>query len=98
LEAELFSELLTNSRRNDRKLAIEIGISQSIATRLRTKMEKERYIKKKTIISNCSNIEYNLLTLNFEIKGFRDTHLETIAIDIVGVVMIHCRIACDIRQ
>lgn len=99
LERKLLSELMKNSRRSDRELAKAIGVSQPTTTRLRTKLEKEGYIKEYTIIPNFSKIGYNIMALNFmkldpkitnkEIEGLRDTHPETIGRDPFGVVLIH---------
>ena len=99
LERKLISELLKNSRRSDRELAKAIGVSQPTTTRLRTKLEKEGYIKEYSIVPNFSKIGYSIMALNFvkldpkitnkEIDGFRDEHPGTIGRDPFGVVMIH---------
>ena len=97
-ERKLLSELMKNSRRSDRELAKAIGTSQPTTTRLRTKLEKEGYIKEYTIIPNFSKIGYTIMALNFlkldpkltknEIEGFRKTHPETIGRNPFGVVLI----------
>ena len=89
---------MKNSRRSDRELAKAIGASQPTTTRLRTKLEKEGYIKEYTIIPNFSKIGYTIMALNFmkldpkltknEIERFRKTHPETIGRDPFGVVLI----------
>ncbi len=99
LERKLLSELLKNSRRSDRELAKAIGVSQPTTTRLRTKLEKEGYIKEYTIIPNFHKIGYTIMALNFlkldpkvtmkDIEGFRDAHPETIGKNPFGVVLIH---------
>jgi DNA-binding Lrp family transcriptional regulator len=99
LERKLLSELMKNSRRSDRELAKAIGVSQPTTTRLRTKLEKEGFIKEYTIIPNFNKIGYNIMALNFmkldpkitnkEIEEFRDTHPETLGRDPFGVVLIH---------
>ena len=99
LEQKLLSELMKNSRRSDRELAKAIGVSQPTTTRLRTKLEKEGYIREYTIIPNFNKIGYSLMALNFlkldpkvtmkHIEGFRDTHPDTIGRDPFGVVLIH---------
>lgn len=99
LERKLLSELLKNSRRSDRELAKAIGVSQPTTTRLRTKLEKEGYIKEYTIIPHFHKIGYTIMALNFlkldpkvtmkDIAGFRDTHPETIGKNPFGVVLIH---------
>ncbi|HUT17086.1 MAG TPA: Lrp/AsnC family transcriptional regulator [Acidobacteriota bacterium] len=98
LERKLLSELIKNSRRSDRALAKAIGASQPTTTRLRTKLEKEEYIKEYTVIPNFSKIGYTIMALNFlkldpkltknEIEGFRKTHSETIGRDPFGVVLV----------
>ncbi|MBN1245835.1 Lrp/AsnC family transcriptional regulator [Candidatus Bathyarchaeota archaeon] len=98
LERKLLSELMKNSRRSDRELAKAIGVSQPTTTRLRTKLEKEGYIKEYTIIPNFSKIGYTIMALNFVkldpkltkngIEGFRNAHPETIGKDPFGVVLI----------
>jgi DNA-binding Lrp family transcriptional regulator len=99
MERKLISELLKNSRRSDRELAKAIGTSQPTTTRLRTKLEKEGYIREYTMVPNFSKIGYTIMALNFikldpkiterEIEGFRKTHPDTMGKDPFGVVLIH---------
>jgi DNA-binding Lrp family transcriptional regulator len=94
----LLSELMKNSRRSDRELAKTIGVSQPTTTRLRTKLEKEGYIKEYTILPNFNKIGYTIMALNFikldpkltdrEIEGFRKAHPDTMGKDPFGVVLI----------
>lgn len=65
VERKMLSELIKNSRRSDRELAKAIGISQPTATRIRTKLEKEGYIKEYTAIPNLSKTGFGLLALTF---------------------------------
>jgi Lrp/AsnC family transcriptional regulator for asnA, asnC and gidA len=65
LERKLISKLVKNSRRCDRELAKAISVSQPITTRLRTKLEKEGYLKEYTVIPNFSKIGYTIIALNF---------------------------------
>jgi DNA-binding Lrp family transcriptional regulator len=65
VEVKLISELMKNSRRSDRELAKSIGISQPTITRLRTKLEKERYIKEYTIIPDFAKLGYHLMAITF---------------------------------
>ncbi|MCW4018518.1 MAG: winged helix-turn-helix transcriptional regulator [Candidatus Bathyarchaeota archaeon] len=65
VERKMLSELIKNSRRSDRELAKAIGISQPTATRIRTKLEKEGYVKEYTTIPNLSKIGYAILALTF---------------------------------
>jgi DNA-binding Lrp family transcriptional regulator len=99
IERKLISELLKNSRRSDRELAKAIGTSQPTTTRLRTKLEKEGYIKEYTIIPNFSKIGYSIMAMNFikldpkitdnEIEGYRQKHPETMGKDPFGIILIH---------
>ncbi len=91
IERKMLSELVKNSRRSDRELAKAIGTSQPTATRIRTKLEKEGYIKEYTAIPNFCKVGYTILALNFikldlrltqtreELEAFRKKHYEAIA-------------------
>jgi DNA-binding Lrp family transcriptional regulator len=99
IERKLISELLKNSRRSDRELAKAIGTSQPTTTRLRTKLEKEGFIKEYTIIPNFSKIGYTIMAMNLiklnpkiteqEIEEFRSRHPDTMGKDPFGIVLIH---------
>jgi DNA-binding Lrp family transcriptional regulator len=99
IERKLISELLKNSRRSDRELAKAIGTSQPTTTRLRTKLEKEGFIREYTIIPNFGKIGYTIMSLNFlkldpklteqEIERFRQTHPDTMGKNQFGVVLIY---------
>jgi DNA-binding Lrp family transcriptional regulator len=99
IERKLISELLKNSRRSDRELAKAIGTSQPTTTRLRTKLEKEGFIKEYTIIPNFSKIGYTIMAMNFikldpkitehEIEEFRSKHPDTMGNAPFGIVLIH---------
>lgn len=65
LEVKLLSELVKNSRRSDRELAKAIGTSQPTATRIRTKLEKEGYVKEYTAIPDLVKIGYTIMALTF---------------------------------
>ena len=65
IEWKLLSELMKNSRRSDRELAKAIGASQPTSTRIRTKLEKEGYIKEYTIVPRFSKLGYHILALTF---------------------------------
>jgi DNA-binding Lrp family transcriptional regulator len=65
MERKLLSELMKNSRRSDRQLAKAIGASQPTTTRLRSRLEKEGYIKEYTIIPRFSKLGYHILALTF---------------------------------
>lgn len=97
-ERKLLAELIKNSRRSDRELAKAIGASQPTTTRLRSKLEKEGYIKEYTVIPNFSKIGYSIMALNFlkfdpklnqeQIEIFRNARPETIGKDPFGVILI----------
>lgn len=90
VERKMLSELIKHSRRSDRELAKAVGISQPTATRIRTKLEKEGYIKEYTTVPDFNKIGYALLSftlLKMDIKhslpsrdvaAFRKAHYETI--------------------
>jgi DNA-binding Lrp family transcriptional regulator len=65
IERKMLSELIKNSRRSDRELAKAIGTSQPTATRVRTKLEKEGYIKEYTAIPNLYKMGFSILALTF---------------------------------
>jgi DNA-binding Lrp family transcriptional regulator len=65
VELKLISELVKNSRRSDRDLAKTIGISQPTVTRLRTRLEKEGYIKEYTMIPDFAKLGYEILAITF---------------------------------
>jgi DNA-binding Lrp family transcriptional regulator len=71
LEKRMLAELLKNSRRSDRELAKAIGASQPTATRIRTKLEKDGFIKEYTAIPSLSRLGYSILAvvfLKFDVK------------------------------
>jgi DNA-binding Lrp family transcriptional regulator len=65
IERKMLSELIKNSRRSDRELAKAIGSSQPTATRIRTKLEKEGYIKEYTAIPNLYKMGFSILAMTF---------------------------------
>ena len=65
IERKMLSELIKNARRSDRELAKAIGTSQPTATRIRTKLEKEGFIKEYTTLPNFSKIGYAIMALTF---------------------------------
>jgi len=64
-ELKLISELLRGSRRSDRELAKATGLSQPTVSRLRTKLEKEGYIKEYTIIPDFEKLGYTIMAITF---------------------------------
>ena len=65
IERKMLAELVRNSRRSDRELAKAIGASQPTATRVRTKLEKEGYVREYTAIPDLSKAGFELLALTF---------------------------------
>jgi DNA-binding Lrp family transcriptional regulator len=61
VELRLISELMKNSRRSDRELAKVLGISQPTVTRIRTRLEKEGYIKEYTMIPDFRRLGYTIM-------------------------------------
>ena len=61
VELRLISELMKNSKRSDRELAKVLGMSQPTVTRIRTRLEKEGYIKEYTIIPDFSRLGYTIM-------------------------------------
>jgi DNA-binding Lrp family transcriptional regulator len=61
----MLSELIKNARRSDRELAKAIGTSQPTATRIRTKLEKEGFVKEYTTLPSFSKIGYAIMALTF---------------------------------
>jgi len=64
-ELKLIAELIKNSRRSDRELAKATGLSQPTVSRLRTKLEKEGYIKEYTAIPDFEKLGYELMGITF---------------------------------
>lgn len=62
---KLISELMGNSRRSDRELARILGTSQPTVTRIRTKLEKEGFIREYTMIPDFCRIGYKLIAITF---------------------------------
>ena len=60
---------MKNSRRSDRELAKATGSSQPTTTRLRTKLEKESYIREYMMIPNFSKIGYDIMALSYYENG-----------------------------
>jgi DNA-binding Lrp family transcriptional regulator len=63
IEWRILSELMKNARRSDRELARLIGTSQPTVTRVRTKLEKNGYIREYTVIPNFQKLGYQILAV-----------------------------------
>ena len=98
IERKMLSELVKKSRRSDRELAKAIGTSQPTATRIRSKLEKEGYVKEYTAILDFAKIGFTILAVNFlklelklsqsEVREFRRIHYEAIAKSPYAVVLV----------
>ena len=89
VERKMLSQLIKNSRRSDRELAKAIGTSQPTATRIRSKLEKEGYIKEYTMVPDFRKIGYSILSLTFmkldlktflppiDVGKFKEMHYKT---------------------
>jgi DNA-binding Lrp family transcriptional regulator len=100
IERKMLSELIKNSRRSDRELAKAIGTSQPTATRIRTKLEKEGYIKEYTAIPDLNKMGYSILALTFmkldikqslgnkEMPEFRRIHYEVLSKEPSAIMLI----------
>jgi DNA-binding Lrp family transcriptional regulator len=65
VELKLISELMRNSRRSDRDLAKAIKTSQPTVTRIRTKLEKEGYIKEYSMIPDFAKLGFDVMSVMF---------------------------------
>jgi len=65
LELRLISELMKDSHVSDRKLAKRLGTSQPTVSRLRSRLEKEGYIKEYTIIPDFNKLGYQMMAITF---------------------------------
>lgn len=65
IELRVLSELIKNSKRSDRELARMLRVSQPTVTRLRTKLEKEGYIKEYTLMPDFKKLGYEILAITF---------------------------------
>lgn len=89
---------MKNSRKSDRQLARAIGTSQPTVTRIRSRLEKEGYIKEYTMIPDFGKLGYHLLGLTFvklkkmldpvEIEKARQITRESIVGNRFGIVML----------
>jgi len=60
----LLKELLKNSKRSDRDIAKELGVSQPTVTRTRAQLEKD-YIRTYTVIPEFEKLGYQILAFTF---------------------------------
>jgi DNA-binding Lrp family transcriptional regulator len=62
---KLLSELMKNSHRSDRELAKATGLSQPTVSRIRARLEKERYISEYTVIPDFEKLGYEIAAMTF---------------------------------
>jgi DNA-binding Lrp family transcriptional regulator len=60
----LLKEMLKNSKRSDREIAKNLGVSQPTVTRTRARLEKE-YIKTYTVVPDFAKLGYQILAFTF---------------------------------
>jgi DNA-binding Lrp family transcriptional regulator len=65
LEIRLISELMKNSRRSDRQIAKELGVSQPTVSRTIARLEKECILREYTAIPDFRRLGYNLAAITF---------------------------------
>ncbi len=65
LEIRLISELMKNSRRSDRQIAKELGVSQPTVSRTIARLEKEGVLREYTAIPDFRRLGYNLVAITF---------------------------------
>ena len=56
IELKILSELMKNARISDRELAKKIGVSQPTVSRIRSRLEKEGYIRGYTVLPNLRKL------------------------------------------
>lgn len=64
-ELKLICELMKNSRKSDRELAKDIGMSQPTVSRLRSRLEKEGIIKEYTMIPDFCKLGFEIMAVTF---------------------------------
>lgn len=62
---ELLRQMLKNSKKSDREIAKHLGLSQATISRLRTRLEKEGYIKTYTVVPDFVKLGYEILSFTF---------------------------------
>jgi DNA-binding Lrp family transcriptional regulator len=60
VELKLIAELMKNSRRSDRELAKVLKVSQPTVTRMRSKLEKEGYLREYTVVPDFVKLGFQL--------------------------------------
>ena len=65
LELKLICALIKDSRRSDRELAKNLGVSQPTISRLRTKLEKDGLIREYTMLPDFRKIGFEIMAFTF---------------------------------
>jgi len=69
----LLKEMIRNSKRSDREIARNLGVSQPTVTRTRARLEKE-YIRTYTVIPDFAKLGYQILAFTFlKMKSYPST-------------------------
>ena len=70
IELKLIAELMKNARRSDRDLARSIGVSQPTVSRIRSRLEKEGFVREYAMIPDFYRLGYEILAVTFvKLKG-----------------------------
>lgn len=69
---KILAELLRNSKQSDREIARKLGVSQATISRMRTRLEREGYIKEYTLIPQFNKIGYKLMAITFALSKALD--------------------------
>jgi len=64
-DLKVFTELIKGSRRSDRELAKAAKVSQPTVTRIRTKLERQGFIREYTLIPDLMKMGYELVAFTF---------------------------------
>jgi len=62
---QLLQELIKNSKRSDRDLAKILGVSQPTLTRMRKRLERDKYILDYTVIPNMTKLGFEIVAFTF---------------------------------
>lgn len=63
IELKLVCELIRNSRRSDRELALAIGVSQPTVSRMIKRLKEEGVIREYTMIPDFTRLGYEIMAL-----------------------------------
>ncbi len=71
-QLKILCELMENSRKSDRDIAKNLGVSQPTVSRIRSRLEKEGYIKEYTLIPDFSKLGYKIMAITFSLSRTLD--------------------------